>query len=109
LPLVARYADACNLFDLAPPFDLDIGRKLNVLRQLCEDVGRDEREIEKTTLTPFDLTSGRVQGLRALFSHLEELAALGIDHVILIGPTFEWGDDLDAILSVVDDIHALAV
>ncbi|HEX9122213.1 MAG TPA: LLM class F420-dependent oxidoreductase [Actinomycetota bacterium] len=46
LRLVARYADACNLFgDLAT-----IRHKLGVLERHCEDVGRDPSEITKTRL-----------------------------------------------------------
>src|ERR1043166_8678914 len=48
LRLVAQYADACNFF--AGP-DLEaLQRKLSVLRQHCETVGRNYAEIEKTTL-----------------------------------------------------------
>jgi F420-dependent oxidoreductase-like protein len=45
LKLVAQYADAChiNAEDLAAA-----RRKLDVLRQHCQNVGRDEAEIEKT-------------------------------------------------------------
>jgi F420-dependent oxidoreductase-like protein len=47
LRLVARYADACNLFG-----DPDTVRhKLSVLRGHCETVGRDPAEIEVTSLT----------------------------------------------------------
>jgi F420-dependent oxidoreductase-like protein len=49
LRLVAQYADACNLF--AGP---DLGRKLDVLRAHCRDIGRDYDEIEKTVLLPLD-------------------------------------------------------
>jgi F420-dependent oxidoreductase-like protein len=45
LRLVAQYADACNIFG-GP----DAGRKLEVLRGHCDDVGRDYDEIEKTTI-----------------------------------------------------------
>lgn len=46
LRLVARYADACNLFgDLAT-----IRHKLDVLARHCETVGRDPAEITKTRL-----------------------------------------------------------
>ena len=46
LRLVARYADACNLFG-----DLDtIRHKLDVLEGHCADVGRDPAEITKTKL-----------------------------------------------------------
>ncbi len=50
LRLVARYAQACNLF---PGPDLD--HKLDVLRQHCEAEGRDYDEIEKTVLFNFDI------------------------------------------------------
>src|SRR4051794_38842856 len=46
LRLVAKYADACNLFG-----DADAVRhKLDVLKRHCEEVGRDYAEIEKTSL-----------------------------------------------------------
>ncbi len=48
LRLVARYADACNLFAFAG-FDV-IRHKLDVLRCHCEDVGRPYEEIERTAL-----------------------------------------------------------
>ena len=47
LKLVARYADACNLFgDVAT-----VRHKLEVLRKHCADVGRDVSEIEVTQLS----------------------------------------------------------
>ena len=50
LRLVARYAQACNLFP-GP----DLGHKLDVLRGHCELEGRDYDEIEKTVVFPFDV------------------------------------------------------
>jgi F420-dependent oxidoreductase-like protein len=50
LLLVAKYADACNLFP-GP----DVQHKLDVLKQHCETVGRDYDEIQKTVLFNFDL------------------------------------------------------
>jgi F420-dependent oxidoreductase-like protein len=50
LRLVARYAQACNLF---PGPDLD--RKLDVLRAHCEAEGRPYDDIEKTVMFHFDL------------------------------------------------------
>jgi F420-dependent oxidoreductase-like protein len=50
LRLVARYAQACNLF---PGPHLD--HKLDVLRRHCEREGRDYDEIEKTVLFNFDV------------------------------------------------------
>ncbi|HTZ43136.1 MAG TPA: LLM class F420-dependent oxidoreductase [Jatrophihabitans sp.] len=49
LRLVARYADACNIF--AGP---DAGRKLQVLAEHCEREGRDYASIAKTTMFGFD-------------------------------------------------------
>jgi len=78
-----------------------------VLRGHCDDVGRDYDEIEKTTLTAFDLGPDRAAGLRQLVRRLEGLAELGVGHVILVGPQFEWGEDLDAVASIVDDVHQI--
>ena len=50
LRLVARYAQACNLFP-GP----DLARKLDVLRGHCEAEGRDYDEIEKTVYFIFDV------------------------------------------------------
>ena len=75
LRLVARYADACNLF--AGP---DLDRKLEVLQQHCEEIGRDYTSIEKTVLFPLDPGPGGRQVGR-LLSTLEYFARLGIDTV----------------------------
>jgi F420-dependent oxidoreductase-like protein len=68
LRLVAQYANACNLFD-GP----ELPHKLDVLRQRCDEVGRDYDEIEKTVM-------GRHYGSepKELVAHLEELAKLGV-------------------------------
>src|SRR5579884_1430307 len=50
LRLVAKYAQACNLF-LGP----EVAHKLDVLRGHCDEVGRDYDEIEKTVLFNFDV------------------------------------------------------
>lgn len=46
LRLVARYADACNLFG-GPS---DVAHKLDVLKRHCDDVGRPFEEIEVTAM-----------------------------------------------------------
>lgn len=67
LRLVAKYADACNIFG-GP----ETARKLDVLRAHCEREGRDYDEIEKTSVLAVDASSepGRVldelRGLRDL-------------------------------------------
>jgi F420-dependent oxidoreductase-like protein len=50
LLLVAKYADACNLFP-GP----EAARKLDVLKAHCDTVGRDYAEIEKTVMVNLDL------------------------------------------------------
>jgi F420-dependent oxidoreductase-like protein len=47
LLLVARYADACNLFGSGPD---DVAHKLDVLRSHCDTEGRDYDRIVKTVL-----------------------------------------------------------
>ncbi|GAA1120700.1 TIGR03560 family F420-dependent LLM class oxidoreductase [Kribbella jejuensis] len=47
LLLVARYADACNLFAVSPE---DVAHKLDVLRAHCDAEGRDYDEITKTAV-----------------------------------------------------------
>ena len=71
LRLVARYADACNLFD-AP----DLARKLDVLRDHCAAESRDYDTIEKTVQTRFDLGPGG-ERVQQTIDHLHELSELG--------------------------------
>jgi alkanesulfonate monooxygenase SsuD/methylene tetrahydromethanopterin reductase-like flavin-dependent oxidoreductase (luciferase family) len=109
LRLVARYADACNLFDLPGQFQDDIPHKLRVLAEHCRREGRDYGEIEKTTATFVDLSGDRREALDRLLAHLRELAAMGIDHAI-VGPREPWDEEsLDALASVVGEIHAIPV
>jgi F420-dependent oxidoreductase-like protein len=66
LRLVARYADACNIFG-GPD---EVAAKLEVLRRHCDDVGRDPNEIEVTAMYR-DLAPGAdvgevVRGAQAL-------------------------------------------
>ncbi len=108
LRLVAQYGDACNFFDIPGRYGVDLAHKLEVLRSHCETIGRDFTTIEKTVLTPFDLGDNRVVGLRDVMTHVRQLATLGIDHVIFMGPKFEWGRELDDIADIVDDVHHIA-
>ena len=54
LRLVAQYADACNIG--AGP---EAARKLDVLREHCDAVGRDYGQIEKTTMIIIDPSTTR--------------------------------------------------
>jgi len=75
LPLVARYADACNLRP-SP----EIARQLELLRRLCDEVGRDYDSIEKTA--PFGFDVGE-DGSKAgeVVDRLRWLAGMGIQSV----------------------------
>ncbi len=48
LRLVAEYGDACNLFVRLGKEE--VARKLEILKQHCQEIGRDYDEIEKTAL-----------------------------------------------------------
>ena len=72
LRLVARYADACNIFD-SP----ELAHKLDVLREHCSQQGRDYSEIEKTVQTRFDL-GAHGERVEETIEHLHELSELGI-------------------------------
>jgi F420-dependent oxidoreductase-like protein len=79
LRLVARYGDACNLHDI-PDGGAAIRRKLSVLADHCRAEGRHFDDIEKTVSTR--LTAG--QPASAFVEHAKELAALGIDHLVVL-------------------------
>jgi F420-dependent oxidoreductase-like protein len=76
LRLVARYAQACNLFP-GP----DLGRKLDVLRAHCDAEGRDYDEIEKTCYFIFDVGKDGDQA-GAVVDRLGALAEMGFDAAI---------------------------
>jgi F420-dependent oxidoreductase-like protein len=82
LKLVARYADACNLFAAPGEEGLNTLRhKLDVLRQHCEREGRDFNSIEKTVLGPFPGTIDHPMAMApADFAEfVRTLEPLGID------------------------------
>jgi F420-dependent oxidoreductase-like protein len=110
LRLVARYADACNLFDLpGGEYQHDLPHKLRVLADRCQEVGRDPREIEKTTTSRFDPGDDPRGAADRLVEHLRELAAVGIDHAI-VGPSRAWDvETLEAVVARVADVHRIEV
>jgi F420-dependent oxidoreductase-like protein len=73
LRLVARYADACNLFDTP-----ELARKLDVLREHCAAEGRDYQAIEKTVQVRYDLGENG-ERVEQTIEHLHELAELGFE------------------------------
>ena len=101
LPLVARYADACNLFDF-PDDGATLRHKLDVLTRACAAVGRDPDEIEVTL-------SSRVaagETVEQFTARCALLATSGVDHVVLVttGPWDERGD-LDTVLDAVEPVR----
>ena len=71
LRLVARYAQACNLFP-----NVDLRHKLDVLRDHCDREGRDYDEIEKTVLYNFDVGE-RGEHAGQIVDDLGRLAEMG--------------------------------
>jgi F420-dependent oxidoreductase-like protein len=76
LRLVARYAQACNLFP-GP----DLARKLDVLRAHCDAEGRDYDEILKTCYFPFDVGENG-KNASAVVDQLGALAGMGFQAAI---------------------------
>ena len=82
LRLVARYADACNVFGTDPE---KLRHKFDVLRRHCDDVGRDYAEIEKTILTSVSITPDGSRGSLtpdALVERLGATTSVGAQHAI---------------------------
>jgi F420-dependent oxidoreductase-like protein len=74
LKLVARYADACNLFATGPA---EVAHKIDVLNRHCEAEGRDPAEISKTVIGGLDPVADPDGFLKAM----TEYARLGVDQV----------------------------
>ena len=89
LRLVARYADACNLFDI-PDGGRTIRRKLDVLARHCAELGRPYDTIDRTLSTR--LADG--DSAELFVERCRTLSLLGITHVVVI-TTGPWS--LDAI------------
>ncbi|MDQ2786014.1 MAG: LLM class F420-dependent oxidoreductase [Chloroflexota bacterium] len=80
LMLVAKYADACNLFATGPA---EVAHKLEVLARHCEAVGRDPETIQKTILGGGD----PIGDPDAFLASMEEYANLGVDLVEIVPRT----------------------
>jgi alkanesulfonate monooxygenase len=79
LRLVAKYADACNIF-----FNPEVGRKLDVLRAHCEREGRDYDAIDKTTMVWVTPDTTRDE----LLQQLERIRETGftVAYAVCFGP-----------------------
>jgi F420-dependent oxidoreductase-like protein len=76
LRLVARYAQACNLFPTP-----ELPRKLEVLRAHCETEGRAYDEIEKTSMFNFDVGANG-ENVGKTIGRLRQLSKLGVQTAI---------------------------
>jgi len=83
LKLVARYADACNLF-LEHDFSV-ISRKLEVLKRHCDAENRDYRQIERTVVSTVNLAPGKMTAAEVIL-RCRRLADLGVQHAIFNFP-----------------------
>jgi F420-dependent oxidoreductase-like protein len=82
LRLVARYADACNVFGTDP---VRLGHKFEVLAEHCASVGRDYARIEKTLLTSVDIAADGAGGAATpaqLVERLGRTTEVGAQHAI---------------------------
>jgi len=80
LRLVAKYAQACNLFGTP-----EVKHKLEVLRGHCERVGRNYNDIEKTVMTSLD-PGENGENVDAILQQLQHYARLGISEAHGIVP-----------------------
>jgi F420-dependent oxidoreductase-like protein len=74
LRLVAQYAQACNI----PANPQELRHKLDILKQHCDDVGRDYDEIERTAMTITPPGDAAIDPAKALID-------AGAQHVIFTG------------------------
>ena len=72
LRLVAKYADACNLFPTP-----QLAHKLDVLKRHCEREKRNYDDIEKTTMYRFDV-GDRGENVGKLVEQLRGLSRMGL-------------------------------
>jgi F420-dependent oxidoreductase-like protein len=88
LPLVAKYADACNI----PPSP-ELPRRLDRLKRLCDEAGRDYAAIERTAPFFFDVGPDGAK-VSELLGRLRWLAGMGIQTV------FGWVVGIDQITPI---------
>jgi F420-dependent oxidoreductase-like protein len=99
LRLVAKYGDACNLFNTP-----ELEHKLEVLKQHCENEGRDYDEITKTVYQVMD-TGENGEKTGQLVDELGRLHGLGFDAAIGAVPGVQ---NLDALERLGADVIPVA-
>ena len=102
LRLVARYADACNLFTSEGP--QGVAHKLAVLRRHCLAEGRNYAAIEKTILYLGPLPAATAHA--AFIDEMRAYHAIGVERVMVMPGVATPATDVAALAPV---IAALAV
>ena len=103
LPLVARYADACNLFAASPDV---VARKLALLADLCRRNGRDPGTVRRTIIHVGDeIVDGQVDNF---VEQMAAYAAVGVEQVSVIPDATRPTAWLDRLPEVVDRLAGLA-
>lgn len=84
LPLIARYAEACDLLDV-PDGGATLRAKLDILAVHCRKLGRDVSDVDTSvsTLVRPDATADE------LVAHCAAFVDYGLDHVVLV-PAGPW-------------------
>jgi F420-dependent oxidoreductase-like protein len=93
LALAARYADACNVFDI-PDGGATIRHKLDVLARHCAELGRHYDEIEKTVSTRLEPRESPT----GFADRCARLAAFGIQHAVVLASA-PWTEDAIDVLA----------
>jgi F420-dependent oxidoreductase-like protein len=102
LRLVAKYADACNIF--GGPDQLT--HKFSVLRERCAEIGRPFEEIERTNLARVDLAH---QTPSQVIDGFGTLAEVGVQHVIFSLTDVDDVRNIETLgRDVIPQVHAIA-
>lgn len=83
LPLVAKYADACNLY--ASEGAAVMHNRLEIIRRHCAAIGRSYQEIERTAIGSIDLRKGAMSAREAI-EYCRAVADAGIQHFMISLP-----------------------
>jgi F420-dependent oxidoreductase-like protein len=103
LRLVARYADACNLYDI-PDAGATLERLLVVLGEHCADLGRPYEEIERTVTT--FLAPG--ESADELTARCAQLAGYGLQHAVVIVRGRPWSAaEVDVLAATAERVKAI--
>jgi F420-dependent oxidoreductase-like protein len=102
LRLVAKYADACNIFG-GPD---QLAHKFSVLRERCAEVGRPFEEIERTNLQSIDFER---MSPAEVVDRFGRVAEVGVQHVIFnLANAWDMRNLEILARDVVPQVHAIA-